>query len=70
MLDLILRRCALPTGGELVDIAVKDGSIAEVRPALEAQARDEIAVDVRLVTPSFVDSHSTWTQPSATVCRW
>ena len=57
MLDLILRRCALPTGGELVDIAVKYGRIAEVRPALEAQARDEIAVDGRLVTPSFVDSH-------------
>ncbi|MEQ8393975.1 amidohydrolase family protein [Thalassobaculum sp.] len=57
MLDLILRRCALPTGGEPVDVAVKDGRIAEVRPALEAQARDEIDVDGRLVTPPFVDSH-------------
>lgn len=57
MLDLILRRCVLPTGGEPVDIAVRDGRIAEVRPHLEAAAHQEIDAQGRLVTPPFVDAH-------------
>lgn len=57
MLDLILRRCSLPTGGDPVDIAVKDGRIAEVRPELQAGAREEIDAAGQLVTPPFVDSH-------------
>ena len=57
MLDLILRRCSMPTGGEPVDIAVKDGRIAEVRPAIQATARAEIDAGGHLVTPPFVDSH-------------
>lgn len=57
MLDLILRRGTLPTGGEPVDIAVEDGCIAEIRPQLDATARLEIDAAGRLVTPPFVDAH-------------
>lgn len=57
MLDLILRRAVLPSGGEPVDIAVKDGRIAEVRPGLQVTAAEEIDAGGRLVTPPFVDSH-------------
>jgi len=57
MLDLILRRAVLPSGGEPVDIAVKDGRIAEARPNLQASAAEEIDAGGRLVTAPFVDSH-------------
>ena len=39
MLDLILRGANLPDGRDGQDIAVQDGRIAEVAPAIEAEAR-------------------------------
>ena len=38
MLDLILRNARLPDGGDPVDVAVKDGRIAELRPEIDGQA--------------------------------
>src|SRR3546814_2085638 len=58
MLDLILRRATLPGGGEPVDIAVRDGHIVEVRPLLEAAAREEIDAAGRLVTPPRSEEHT------------
>jgi cytosine deaminase len=57
MLDLILRGATLPDGREGLDIAVRDGRIVEVAPALEETAAEEIDVAGRLVTPPFVDPH-------------
>ncbi len=57
MLDLILRNATLADGREAVDIAVLDGRIAEVAPAIEAAAHEEIDAAGHLVTPPFVDSH-------------
>ncbi|MDJ0946153.1 MAG: amidohydrolase family protein [Kiloniellales bacterium] len=57
MLDLILRDARLPDGGEAVDIAVKDGRIAEVGPQIGGQAAEEIDAGGHLVTAPFVDSH-------------
>ena len=57
MLDLILRGATLPDGRTAMDIAVKDGRIVEVAPALEATAPEEIDAAGRLVTPPFIDSH-------------
>ena len=40
-----------------MDIAVDNGLIADVAPALDARAHQEIDADGRLVSPPFVDSH-------------
>ena len=57
MLDLIVRNATLPDGRRGLDIAVKDGRIAEIAPAIEAAATGEIDAAGHLVTPPFVDSH-------------
>lgn len=57
MLDLLVRNANLPDGRKGLDIAVRDGRIAEVAPAIKAGAAREIDAAGRLVTPPFVDSH-------------
>ena len=57
MLDLLVRNANLPDGREGLDIAVRDGRIAEIAPAIKAEAGREIDAAGRLVTPPFVDSH-------------
>lgn len=56
-MDLILRHANLPDGRRDVDIAIRDGRIIAVAPALAATAGREIDVRGRLVTPPFVDAH-------------
>ena len=57
MLDLIVRHAALPDGRRGIDIAVRDGRIETLAPAIDAPARREIDAGGCLVTPPFVDSH-------------
>jgi cytosine/creatinine deaminase len=57
MIDLLLRGANLPDGRKGVDIAVMDGRIAEVGPALAVEAAQIIDAAGRLVTPPFVDAH-------------
>ena len=57
MLDLLVRGANLPDGRVVQDIAVKDGHIAEIGPAIQAKAAREIDARGRLVTPPFVDAH-------------
>ena len=57
MIDLIIRNANLPDGQKSIDIAIKDGSTAEVGPKLEVSAIREIDATDRLATPPFVDSH-------------
>jgi cytosine deaminase len=57
MLDLIIRNANLPDGRTGVDIAVENGLISDVAPALDARAHREIDAVGRLVSPPFVDSH-------------
>lgn len=57
MLDLLLRGATLADGRRDIDIAVKDGRIVELRPAIDAPARRSIEVTGNLVTAPFVDSH-------------
>ena len=56
-LDLLIRGANLPDGRTNQDIAVNDGRIVEVRPAIEAEAAREIEARNRLVSPPFVDTH-------------
>jgi cytosine deaminase len=57
MLDLLVRDANLPDGRNEIDIAVKDGRIAELKPQIEAEARETIDANGRLVTPPFIDAH-------------
>ena len=56
-LDLILKRANLPDGRSGVDIGIEDGRIVELRPQLDAAAKETVDCSGRLVTPPFVDSH-------------
>ena len=57
MLDLVIRNANLPDGRQGCDIAVQDGRVKELSPAIGASARREIDAAGCLVTPPFVDSH-------------
>jgi cytosine deaminase len=57
MLDLVIRNAILPDGRRGQDIAVEGGRIAEVRPAIAAEATREIDAGGCLVSPPFVDVH-------------
>jgi N-acyl-D-aspartate/D-glutamate deacylase len=60
--DLIIRNGTVydGSGGEpyQADVAVKDGVIASVAPAIARTATHEIDADGRAVTPGFVDVHT------------
>jgi cytosine deaminase len=57
MLDLILRHANLPDGRTGIDIGIQGGRIAELQPALQAQAAQEIDCAGQLVSTPFVDAH-------------
>jgi cytosine deaminase len=56
-MDLIVRNATLPDGRNGIDIAIEDGRIVDVAPALQASAAQEIDAGGDLVTPPFVDAH-------------
>ena len=56
-LDLILRNATLPDGRRNIDIGVRDGRIVAIAPNLEAEARETLDAQGRLVAPPFVDCH-------------
>ena len=56
-LDLIIRNAKLLDGIGPVDIGCSDGRIAEIAPAIAAEAATEIEADGKLVSPPFVDCH-------------
>lgn len=55
--DLIIRNAGLPDGRRGQDIAVCDGRIADIGPALDGAAGREIDAAGHLVAPPFVDVH-------------
>jgi len=57
VLDLIVRNCTLPDGRCGLDIAIRDGRIVALQPALAARAAEELDAAGQLVTPPFVDAH-------------
>ena len=59
-MDLLICNASLPDGQRGIDIAIKDGVIAAIGPALQragVQAAQLIDVGGDLVTPPFVDAH-------------
>lgn len=57
MFDLLIRGAALPDGRLNQDIAVRDGRIVTVAPAIEGAAQEVIEAGGNLLTPPFVDPH-------------
>lgn len=57
MLDLLIRHCTLPDGRTDQDVAIQNGRIIAVQPALAAQAANEVDAQGQLLTPPFVDAH-------------
>src|SRR5436309_6284811 len=55
--DLVVRGAQLRGRGELVDIGVSDGRIAQVGSDLATEGASVIDAGGRLVVPGFVDSH-------------
>ena len=55
--DLMIRNASLPDGRRGQDIAVRDGRIADLGPALGGTADREIDAAGQLVAPPFVDVH-------------
>ena len=56
-MDLVIRNASLPDGRTAIDIAIEQGRIAAVGPALPVTAGREIDAQGDLVTPPFVDAH-------------
>ncbi|WP_374582960.1 amidohydrolase family protein [Pseudoduganella sp.] len=56
-MDLVIRNASLPDGRQNIDIAIADGRIAAVAPALQVKAAQEIDAEGDLVAPPFVDAH-------------
>ncbi|MGO4378242.1 amidohydrolase family protein [Pseudoduganella sp. RAF53_2] len=56
-MELVIRNASLPDGRVGIDIAVKDGRIAVVGPAVAVTGAREIDAEGGLVTPPFVDAH-------------
>jgi cytosine deaminase len=55
--DLLMRNATLPNGRAGQDIAISNGRIAAVGPAIEGEAARVIDASGHLVTPPFVDAH-------------
>jgi cytosine/creatinine deaminase len=57
MIDLLVRNATLPDGRSGVDIACRNGQIAEVGRALAVEARTVIEAGGYLLSPPFIDAH-------------
>jgi cytosine deaminase len=57
MLDLLVKSGRLVGSRQPVDIAVKDGRIADIAPVIDAAARRVLDAGGCLVSPPFVDPH-------------
>ena len=57
MIDLIIHGVNLPDGRSNCDIAIVNGSIEKIAPAIDTPAKEEIQAVGCLATPPFVDSH-------------
>ena len=55
--DLMLRHVNLPDGRVDVDVAVRDGRIVGIGPALPGEARETVDGGGMLLSPPFVDVH-------------
>ena len=57
MLDLLIQNATLPDGRTGMSVAVQDGTIVEVSPALNTTAHSVVDAQGFLLSPPFVDPH-------------
>ncbi|MEN3929926.1 amidohydrolase family protein [Microvirga sp. W0021] len=56
-MDIIIRNACLKDGTPLVDVAIKEGKIADIAPKVEATAAREIDAGGRVLIPGLIESH-------------
>jgi cytosine deaminase len=56
-MDVVIRNASLPDGRRGIDLAIADGHIAAMGPALPVRGAQEFDAAGDLVTPPFVDAH-------------
>ena len=57
MLDLLIQNATLPDGRSAMSVAVRDGTIVEITPELDAPAHQRLDAQGQLLSPPFVDPH-------------
>jgi cytosine deaminase len=56
-MDLLFRQVRIKDGEPLVDVAVKDGKIADIAPHITARADTEIAGNGNVLIPGLIEAH-------------
>jgi cytosine/creatinine deaminase len=56
-MELVIRNANLPDGRQGIDVAIDQGRIVDVAPALQAKGAREIDAQGCLLSPPFVDAH-------------
>ncbi|AKE61778.1 amidohydrolase family protein [Citrobacter farmeri] len=56
-MDLIFRQVNIKDGSPRVDVAIKNGKIAEIAPSISAPAKQEVQGNGNVLLPGFVESH-------------
>jgi len=56
-MDIVFRNARLEDGAALTDLAIEQGRIARIGPALECRGRTEIDAAGRVLIPGLVESH-------------
>jgi len=57
MLDLLIHNATLPDGRRAMSVAVRDGTIVDITPQLDAPAHQTLDAQGFLLSPPFVDAH-------------
>jgi cytosine/creatinine deaminase len=55
--DLVVRACRLEGDPAVVDIAIRNGRVAEIRPEIPQDGERELDAEGRLASPAFVQPH-------------
>lgn len=56
-MDLIFRQVNIKDGSPRVDVAIKNGKIADIAPSISAPAKQEVQGNGNVLLPGFVESH-------------
>ncbi len=56
-MDILIRQARIEDDGPLVDVAIKNGLIAEIAPGIETEAHEVIEADGRVLIPGIIEGH-------------
>lgn len=56
-MDILIKKARLEEGAELQDVAIKDGKIAAIGHAIDADAKQVIEANGKVLVPGFIEGH-------------